>query len=770
MPLPKASVKKPSPKKSIVQKKSKKYDSDDEDSDLDKEIEIKTKPHPKYIAKKNIVVESSDEEDECEEEMESDSEIALSVKKPSKAIAKKSTKDPISNSLKSDSGKKKVSKKDTDNKDMTDSKLFTSKDSLQDETNLDTICQFIKSGYDFSLLDFNNFIKYACMVKNNLIVYKYATILNKNNSGSYKYGYKENLYRVPIISYFFKIFNPTEKQFNQICASYGSYQLKYNSSDFKYEWIDELHNKNYPFTDKQKEKLSRIEYPKLGYICQMELTETQIKNIIKKLNKDYCQCNSYYKNVCRPILDPFLKSIEKYNGLYPQKYLEIFILESKKESNGRYYSVNIFSCQKFNQFISSLIKKTDINESIYDFLKTNKIEYDVIFDQFINKIIPTNEQFSYLAENDYFAYMNIILDLIKNGLVLTIKHINSLLKSGSFELIYNFDANLNDDENLKFIGLTFNQLKAADYSQYYDKNDEDSDEDDKYKPKKKYVSKPIMAKKGTNIKKKPELDYKLIPIFELFKLLKLEPNQETLEAVCSKKCNLILFNKLTKEYNMAPDKKCLELVVSSEYPKLDLIQEILCYKIEPDLSIFYKLLHNENCYSETALPIINLFSKNGLKLSINEIELMIKKYKQLPDLNRFEINYDEKLYYLCFKYDNFPKEWLDKMTIEKSILELREMCRTKKITANTFREFLIKKKVKPDRYCLDFAIKLCNTNLTSYMFKELDCKPTLYSLYQRGQVPRKKFWALLDSYNFDWEIMAKPFDHIDLDNLPEPKK
>ena len=149
---------------------------------------------------------------------------------------------------------------------------------------------------------------------------------------------------------------------------------------------------------------------------------------------------------------------------------------------------------------------------------------------------------------------------------------------------------------------------------------------------------------------------------------------------------------------------------------------------------------------------------------------MIKKYKQLPDLNRFEINYDEKLYYLCFKYDNFPKEWLDKMTIEKSILELREMCRTKKITANTFREFLIKKKVKPDRYCLDFAIKLCNTNLTSYMFKELDCKPTLYSLYQRGQVPRKKFWALLDSYNFDWEIMAKPFDHIDLDNLPEPKK
>ena len=73
----------------------------------------------------------------------------------------------------------------------------------------------------------------------------------------------------------------------------------------------------------------------------------------------------------------------------------------------------------------------------------------------------------------------------------------------------------------------------------------------------------------------------------------------------------------------------------------------------------------------------------------------------IPNLELYNIPYDDKLYDLCHEANHIPDEYRDKFVIDPKVIKLRDMCQTESLKsiltyANTYG-------VPFDRYCLDRA-------------------------------------------------------------------
>ncbi|QKF93654.1 hypothetical protein QKU48_gp0196 [Fadolivirus algeromassiliense] len=625
--------------------------------------------------------------------------------------------------------------------------------------------------------DFNNFIIAATNGKTN-------SFISKTYSGYYANSAKKTV-RKQIIDLMFTKFKPNDKQFKLLCSCYS---VK-NTYNVCWHWIDVLVDQDYQFTDPQKQMINKAGYGEFYKLMDDGLNIETIRYYVNELNK--------YNE---PDIEELIVKINSMPEKLPSDYLKLFLKEYKASKYGTTNDVH--------ELIVALIEKCILDDSIIDQLAKSKYRVNSIINALINNVELNDTYTNFLLDNkEFHDDLNVLFNLsVTQDYKITTSFINKMLVKGKicyckykptdlskFGLKYEDLIQFNLNKNFKI--PIAKQIKEKSKKIEEDDLSEEEHVSLKKKPAKKAV-KGIRKMSPKRLKKvfdesesegeseieevdedceedddykspsKDELKFKVISLFGIFGLA---PDNETMKLICENGY-LNEFNELVSKYKMVPNKECLDMAVSNIL-NVELIKQIICYKISPNSDTFNKLINNTiDNEVNVILEIIELMIKNGLQLSINDIHNLIKKGYYLNDLDRFGIQYDEKLYYVCFVGGKeIPKEYESKFNIDKKVFKLRTMCgnTTPKLSATKFRDYLIKNNIKPDRYCLDNAARIGNSNLMSYIIYELKCVPTIFTLYETSNISCKEdiYQELIKNYNITYEDMIKPYDHIDLTKL-----
>ena len=259
------------------------------------------------------------------------------------------------------------------------------------------------------------------------------------------------------------------------------------------------------------------------------------------------------------------------------------------------------------------------------------------------------------------------------------------------------------------------------------------------------------------------------------KKLGVVPDINTLLNVC-KSNKLSLFGKIVK-YGISPTQECLIYAIRQE--NMELIEIILNNKILPPENIeTFEIIMNCALYDK----ILELIVSYGYELNLEMIELTFKQEKIIHGLDNLGMLYDEKLYYLCNKYNIFNKNRYNENKYAKYIVKfeeelgdlihLRLLCITPNNSLKSVKDYMINKNIKPDRYCIEYACR-CNIPIAEYFIQNLKCTPThncikysneFCNLSSIDQFVIKAFIDKLDK-NINYVYMAKIYDHIDLSKL-----
>ncbi len=410
-----------------------------------------------------------------------------------------------------------------------------------------------------------------------------------------------------------------------------------------------------------------------------------------------------------------IKLIQNTNNL-PQtyitilfEYINIYGYNSSKGINTR----QTYICLLFTE----LLKKTDkFDKNIFldTFIKSN-INGDEINKCVIHNVGYNNEYINHVFSK---CGMLLLFDLIIVGYVPTSNSINMLLKRHHDKSILIEDIDdkyncINDDimkwlQRIVIIPETHVPIAAA-----------------RRRP---------FGKTITN--KKPESSR--VDIFELFELFKLKPNIDTVDILIDAKYFLTLNDILSRKY-VPIDKILLDKIIRTHH--IPLIKKILEYKIVPDDETF-KLFVNSNkesIYTDgrdlyyrdsiDTIEIIELFIRYGLQIKLYHIIELLSIHKHLENLERFDILYDENLYFLCYVYEYFPQEYMEKFTIDKNVLQIRKINGKKIKNPIDIMEFIKTNNLKIDRYIVS-VIFYNDNDLSSEFIINHNIFPDLLTIYR----------------------------------------
>jgi hypothetical protein len=243
-------------------------------------------------------------------------------------------------------------------------------------------------------------------------------------------------------------------------------------------------------------------------------------------------------------------------------------------------------------------------------------------------------------------------------------------------------------------------------------------------------------------------------IITQFKKCNVIPNLVTLNITCKKGYHDVALELLTT-YDILPNKETLESSVSSL--NIDLVNAILKYKIIPDNDIIYKLINNDPKKVETAISIVELLIMYGFKINFEHINHLLSQKLYLEDLNRFGIEYDEKLYFACFLNEYHPDTYMNKY--EPVRMEFYRMCRSKKITYMKLKEFMEKNDVKIDKYALDYIVS-DKAKLGARVLEKLQCELPLITVYKKFNVSDKSLKDIIDKYKITGENMREVYSEV----------
>ncbi len=235
----------------------------------------------------------------------------------------------------------------------------------------------------------------------------------------------------------------------------------------------------------------------------------------------------------------------------------------------------------------------------------------------------------------------------------------------------------------------------------------------------------------------------------LLKICNLQPNITTLNIACKKgyfECATTLIN----EYNIYPNKETLDFAATSSNCKL--IHLILNYKIIPDDKTFYNIA----CYEDDMwINIVELIISYGFTIKFEHVSHLISHGRHLTKLSRFDINYDEKLYFVCFVNDYYPQEYIN--FVDPIRLKLYSLCSTKKLMCYDLIEFLKNNDIKLDSYALNNII-IYNKNLAHFIMREYDVIPSLITTFKTSSAPKKTILNIIKNYNINENDMLKTYN------------
>ncbi|QKF93655.1 hypothetical protein QKU48_gp0197 [Fadolivirus algeromassiliense] len=527
--------------------------------------------------------------------------------------------------------------------------------------------KLIELGYDFTQEDFNHFIT--------------CSVYNKTNGFITwaPYNDPDKKTKATIVKALFTKFTPTDKQIKMLLCCFG----KYNNN---YEWVDVLIEKGYEFTEANKKILIDSGYDTTK-LLKDNVTLDDIKNTITAL--------LVKKSTT---IDNLTKILDKFNALIPNEVIELAI-KSYKYNDTYYYDA---TQDILFQVLHKLVKK------------------GCTLDNNINSIIIKNEWVSTFA---FYELFNLGLqpnDELKEYLLSKPRLYEVFLYLNKFEPKYQVDKNIlipkkSTKQTSKYTVNDMNKLLSNRlYLQgIYTKSQYNHVSQEKIRIH------PFLFSVGFDEDLINECgDSNGLNLYKFMtRAFDIIPNIETLRISCVMGYNDV-FRELTSKYKLQPTKEILDETLTKTHNQ-EIISSILCYKIIPDSLSIEALL---NYWSD---EIFQLLVKFSLKLTLSDLGKIMEQHHLIENLERFSIKYDDKLYYQCYLNNFFPDEYVSKFTINKDVLNLRNICRN---PASTQEDFVAaSSNVQIDRYCYDHACAH-NSSIQEYL-ESLNYKPTLGSLH-----------------------------------------
>ena len=446
----------------------------------------------------------------------------------------------------------------------------------------------------------------------------------------------------------------------------GCYKSKGN-----FDWVDTLANKGYVFTTDQVDQLAKVGYN----LAKIFKNKTNIS--LDQIKSSILTFSSFSKNE----LDDIRELIQ--NRELPKDFIN-WLLENLPIPSFQYPKI----MKEYKALCSVFLERLSFDENSYNYIfrfKSCEFIYFCIDAGFIPEndsmiICATESKFIELV---FYFHKKFKLEITTEIMNLIIKNQTKITREIAAYTYYNY---INDKSSVK--------LMLSDFG-YEDDIIESSVID-------KYVSS-----------------------YHLLRLLDVKPNEETLQLGFKKGIDEII-NDCTKKFKMIPTSDHLKLLLRSCYINSNILSDLLCYKILPtkeDYTILIKEHHNIN------IEIVELLIRYGLVLDLDDIKMALSKKIIIENLERFNIQYDDKLYHLCYLNNMFPYD--DKLTIDKNVLELRKLCRKPTITIDQLTKYMKDNSVMLDRYCFDHACYY-NPTLFNNLLMIPGCKPTLAMYYWLG--------------------------------------
>lgn len=521
-------------------------------------------------------------------------------------------------------------------------------------------------------------------------------MFKKTNSYISTLSYNKNneLDQKRAITIMFSQFTPDSKQMKKLFECYGNLHRQ------NYVWIDVLIKKNYNFTANQKQLLQDMGYDMSKFFSnKINLNLDDIKTLIL----------SELKNTQRDL--PSLKTLIKMNKIdYPNDFISWLI----NHLSPLYYKTDIYK-SILDIFLSEL-KLTFDEQSYKAIYKFNSCQF--VYYCIDNNFIPNQDFVNLCSKSPTFIEIPFYCHN-KFDLKITTEVMNSLLKQ-TYDLILRNSCRYSHTETTK---------KLLDFGYSQDIIDESI-----YK----------------------NIEEERISIYKLCKLLGVIPNNETFKIAIEQDYQEI-FDECTKIFKFLPDNTHLQIILKSEKYNFNLVMldDLMCYKILPtkqDYDVFMGHRHVTN------QAVLESLIKYGLKLDFDDIKKALKKGIEILHLERFNILYDETLYYWCYVYNTFPYDNL--MTIDPHVLNLRKMCRNLKTTIIDFTKYIKENNVMPDKYCFDHACYY-NERLLLDIIEGSDCDPTMTMYYWLGVKKcnfNLHFERYIELYNITEDLMKTKYD------------
>ena len=579
-------------------------------------------------------------------------------------------------------------------------------------TPTEIISKLIENNYEFTQEEFNKFIECVIFGKTKSYISKcYDTTVGRKDK---------------VIEHLFTKFDPTNEQVNKLLKCYNDIPLEGKGIKY-FEWIRILSNRNYPFSLQQLKKIMSsgcsLMYMLIygNYMLEAESIQGYFKNgitIDNIYNYDVFEKQNVFNNEC---LDNLLTSSFVRNlgtGLSSRSHsiptMDTFLtltnnvinLSNIMLSRGAFINVPI---------IDNYIKETNHIDFpftlILNHLLSNITLNTITEDNIINWIHEMRKK-----QIECIAYYKISLIILCDKVkIYTCNVLNNIIRypdtRGNNVLS---EMNVSElIENIKHIT---------------------------------YVSIEI------NLKNKIDAEITDYDFFRLFLHNGVEPDIRTMEAIIpnhfivnstpllaifgTTQVNREYMDELIHKYKICPTKSCLDNAMTNIFD-IEMIKEILNHKIVPDLDTVKAFITGINIYKRYFQQKTNSRQENHYKvitellihygLIINiEIIRDLFQHCQIDNLERFGIPYDDKIYYLCHKYNTWPTEYIDKFTIDINIIKLREMF-ARRDNYEKIIQFMKKYNLKPDRYCIENSCVFSPKDALFFM-EVLKCKSTTIGL------------------------------------------
>jgi hypothetical protein len=521
-----------------------------------------------------------------------------------------------------------------------------------------------------------------------------------------------------------------------------------------------------------------------GFDFTMDHFDKFIKGIVHQKSRGYLICMSPYydKGIVRDTREKMINIMfTKFNPTRQQLKLLLVCMKSYPGQNGCFYWVDVLLDRGYtfnNDIIDKLLicgytsakilNKADINIEKLELIASKVASSDYIkFKKIIlkHKIKPTTTCLINCVNNfhwekwgtSYGNNMKFVKMLLDNGVDVDENCLYRVLKKTSdFDIFKEIINNITmsfDNFSVEFVDFMCSKNLLQHITYLIDNG---------LTPTIDILNTCIQC---SNSKTQNHSFYNFIINYGII------PNIDTL-IQAYKDLNLEMVNDIITKFKVYPNISCLNIVLRCHSHATDYISHVLDYKVMPDKSSFDAIKNTHNMNKNLEI-LINF----GLKVTYKMVDETLIIRKPLDNLIRFDIPYDEKLYYMCYKNKFFPSTYMNKFTIDKNVLKLRDVFFTciNGLTVDTktlinMLEFILDNNIKPDRYCIDALVRYKNSIVWDFFIDDLNLQPTFASIYNlivKNENNIKIVDMITNNINFDYKIMCKPYDDIDLTKIED---